>query len=121
MRLRLSVVGLALLAALSASGCGDGDKPRKDSDLPGAVLKIDRNPDPEVLAWAGCLETVTQCLEAGGQVKACTTAKACGADCVSALDRALVGATGRDAELDAFETVFIAQGAACRPAGKGGQ
>ena len=112
---RRSVAGLTLLALLAATGCGEPERPTNDRSLAGQVLEVNPAPDPRVMAWAGCLDTVTQCVQAGGQVRTCTTATACGADCVTALDRALVGASGREAELDAFETVFIDPGGVCRP------
>lgn len=106
---------LTVLAALPASGCGDGKKAVGHSDISARVLKIDPNPDPAVVKWAGCLDTVTSCVQAGGDVGACATAEACEARCVEALQTALKGASGREAQLDAFETVFIRPGAVCRP------
>lgn len=106
---------LLLFALLGAAGCGEADRPANDRSLSRQVLQVNPAPDPRVMAWAGCLDTVTQCMESGGQVRTCTTAGACGADCVTALDRALVGASGPEAELDAFESVFIDPGAVCRP------
>lgn len=112
---RRSIAALVLLALLAAAGCGQRDQPSNDRSLPGQVLQVNPDPDPRVMAWAGCLDTVTRCVEAGGQVRVCTTVTACGADCVTALDRALAGTSGREAELDAFESVFVAPGAVCRP------
>lgn len=112
---RRTAVALALLVPLLAGGCGD-DKAQPDHmSLPGEVLRVNPDPDPKVMAWAGCLDAVTQCLETGGTVRTCTTAASCGPRCVAALDRALEGASGREAELDAFEKVFVAPGAVCRP------
>ena len=102
-------------ALLVVAGCGEQDRATNDRSLSRQVLQVNPAPDPRVMAWAGCLDSVTQCMEAGGQVRTCTTVKACGADCVTALDRALVGASGLEAELDAFESVFINSGAVCRP------
>jgi hypothetical protein len=112
---RRPVAALGLLVGLIAAGCGD-DKAQPDHmSLPGEVLRVNPDPDPRVMAWAGCLDAVTQCLETGGAVRTCTTAASCGPRCVTALDRALEGASGREAELDAFEEVFVAPGAVCRP------
>lgn len=116
MDLRRSFVALALQSVLMAGGCGQGEPPSNDRNLPTRVLRVDPDPDPAVMAWAGCLDTVTRCIEGGGEVRGCATATACGAGCVTALDRALQGATTREAELDAFESVFISPGAVCRPA-----
>ncbi len=110
-----SFAALVLLAVIALGGCGESERPLNDRSLPGQILEVDPDPDPKVMAWAGCLDTVTQCVEAGGEVRTCTTVTACGADCVTALDRALAGANGREAELDAFESVFVAPGAVCRP------
>lgn len=107
-----------VLAVLAIAGCED--KVQSDHmSLPGEVFRVNPDPDPEVMAWAGCLDAVTQCLEGGGSVRSCTTATSCGAGCVTALERALEGASGREAELDAFESVFVAPGAVCRPVERG--
>jgi len=103
------------LALLVIAGCGD-DKVQPDHiNLPGEVFRVNPDPDPAVMAWAGCLDAVTQCIESGGTVRTCATATSCGPHCVAALEQALEGASGREAELDAFETVFVAAGAVCRP------
>lgn len=112
---RRPAVALVMLTVLVA-GCGDGERIASDRQLPAVVFEVDPDPDPKVVAWAGCLDQVTTCIDGGGTVRGCTTAEACGQDCVSALDRALVGAEGLEAELDAFESVFINPGAVCRAA-----
>jgi len=114
MRLAGPVLVLAILALLL--GCGK-PQPPGHGDLPAMVLERDPDPDPAVLAWAGCIQKVTGCLQSGGEIRACTTIEACGERCVGALGQALGGAVGREAELDAFERVFIRPGAICRPAG----
>lgn len=106
---------LALAAALLVAGCGAPERPPGHASLPAIALERDPNPDPAVVAWAGCLETVAACLEGGGQVRRCATVKACGSRCVNALNIALAGKSGREAELAAFESVFVNRGAVCRP------
>jgi|GEM_PF-6229896 len=113
---RILHAGMVLTALMALSGCGEPESHASDRDLPGLLLEPDPAPDPAVVAWAGCLDAVTGCIEAGGNVRTCTTTEACGAACVTALDRALVGADGVEAELDAFESVFVTPGAVCRPA-----
>ncbi|MBX3479362.1 MAG: hypothetical protein KF842_03110 [Caulobacter sp.] len=118
MKRRAAVLLLTALTGLAASGCGDGKKAVGHQDITAQVIQVDPNPDPAVVRWAGCLETVTRCVEAGGEVGACATPEACEPRCVTALNTALEGVSGREARLDAFETVFIRPGAVCRPVGK---
>ena len=106
--------GAVLMALIPVLGCSEPDRRSSDRDLPGIVFEVDPDPDPRIVAWAGCLDTVTSCMEGGGTVRTCTTAEACGAHCVAALDRALDGAAGIEAELDAFESVFVTPGGLCR-------
>ena len=109
-----------VLTVLAIAGCGDDRVQSDHMSLPGEVFRVNPDPDPEVMAWAGCLDAVTQCLEGGGTVRICTTAASCGPRCVTALEQALEGASGQEAELDAFETVFVAPGAVCRPVERAG-
>ncbi len=103
------------LAVLAIAGCGDDRVQPDHMSLPGEVFQVNPDPDPEVMSWAGCLDAVTQCLEGGGTVRTCTTEASCRPQCVAALERALEGASGREAELDAFESVFVVPDAVCRP------
>lgn len=112
MRLAVPVLVLAILALLL--GCGK-PQPPGHGDLSALVIERDPNPDPALIAWAGCIQTVTGCLQSGGEIRACATIQACGERCVGVLGQALDGAVGREAQLDAFERVFIRPGATCRP------
>lgn len=111
---------LAMVAVLVLSIFGSGiaaceDRPRNDRSLPSVMLEKDPDPDPEVIAWAQCLDAVTVCLDRGGELKTCASATACRAECVAELDRRLDPRADRAAQLDAFEAVFITPGAVCRP------
>jgi len=112
--IRIVYAGMVLTALTVLVGCSEPTPHASDRDLAGLMLEVDPDPDPKVVAWAGCLDQVKNCVEGGGKVRACTTAEACGPACVAALDRALVGAAGVEAELDAFESVFVTPGAVCR-------
>lgn len=114
-RRRLDAVVLIGLALLACAACKPSEPPGTDRSLTAAMLEVDPSPDPALVAWGGCLDAVTQCLEGGGEIRQCASAERCGADCAAALDRALVGASGREAQLDAFESVFINPDAVCRP------
>ena len=113
--MRLANPTVMAFAVMLLAACGQPE-PKGHGDLPAIMLERDPSPDPALVAWASCLQTVTACLDGGGEIRRCTTAEACGAQCVSALDGALNGAVGREAELDAFERVFVNPGAVCRPA-----
>ncbi|HRD45634.1 MAG TPA: hypothetical protein PLF78_04030 [Caulobacter sp.] len=116
--MRLASPMLMVLAVMLLAACGQPE-PKGHGDLPAMMLERDPSPDPALVAWANCLQTVTTCLDGGGEVRRCATAEACGANCVASLKGALTDARGRAEELDAFERVFINPGAVCRPsAGK---
>lgn len=107
--LALSILGSGLTA------CGDRDRPPNDRSLASAMLEVNPDPDPEVIAWARCLDAVTACLDRGGELKTCASPAVCRPECVAELDRRLDVQADQEAQLDAFEAVFIAPGATCRP------
>lgn len=113
--IRILQAGMVMTALMVLIGCSEPDRHSSDRELPGLMLEVDPDPDPKVVAWAGCLDQVKNCVESGGKVRACTTAEVCGPTCVAALDRALVDVDSVEAELDAFESVFVTPGAVCRP------
>ncbi len=117
--IRILHAGMVLTALMVLLGCSEPTPHASDRDLAGLLLEVDPDPDPKVVAWAGCLDRVKNCVDGGGKVRACTTAEACGPSCLAALDRALAGADDLEAELDAFESVFVTPGAVCRPSEPG--
>lgn len=104
---------LAVIVLLSA--CGRPEPMAGHGEMASLVFETNPDPDPEVMAWAGCLDTVMNCMDGGGELQACVTVDACGADCVGALAAQLAGVDDIEARLDVFESVFVSEDAVCRP------
>jgi len=81
----------------------------------GFTLRIDPNVDDAVAQWGDCVESMLVCLEAGSSARACVAAAECPEICKDLFDARAIGVSDEARLLDHFESVFIEEGAACRP------
>jgi hypothetical protein len=88
-----------------------------DPHAGGLRVMLDPLVDDPVAQWGDCVGEVVACLSEGGEPRPCVAgAGLCPSSCVALYDREAGAFADRDELLDAFERVFIDEGAPCAPA-----
>lgn len=79
------------------------------------IVLENQDVDDPVAQWDRCVREVSDCLVESGELSGCVAASACPQECIDAFD-AQPGASGDlEAQGQAFEAVFITEGARCVP------
>lgn len=89
-------------------------------------LQVQPKLDDEIAQWGDCLQSVASCLYAdraapNRDVKACVASAACPQSCKDRYVNAVGAETDVNKLLDAFEAVFVNQGAPCAARSTAGQ
>jgi len=84
-------------------------------------LYVQPDVDDAIAQWGDCLDSVTRCIEDRGltssNIVACVGESICPDTCKTTFSTEARGVSQVGAALDAFERVFINDGAACLPEG----
>jgi len=80
-------------------------------------LRLLVNPDVDdpIAQWGDCIESFTVCIDNGMDARSCSEGSVCPDECRAEYEGRLVGLSGLEAELRAFQAVYVDEGAPCLP------
>jgi len=83
----------------------------------GSAVEFQYNPkvDDAVAQWSDCIADVIACIDSDKALPNCVDTARCPTPCKTRFTEAATGAADTEAQLDAFEAVFIDESADCRP------
>jgi len=79
------------------------------------TLSYDPDVDDAIAQWGDCLESFRRCLVGGGLALACSEQSICPESCRADFESRIGGLTELPAQIEAFEAVYIDDGAPCLP------
>jgi hypothetical protein len=79
------------------------------------TLLVNPNVDDPVAQWGDCIDSFRLCIEKGTDARACSERSDCPESCRADYQDRIDGVNELEAQLEAFQAVFIDVGAPCLP------
>ena len=78
-------------------------------------LLVNPDIDDPIAQWGDCIESFTVCIDNGMDAQSCSEGSVCPEECRVEYEERLVGLSDLEAQLLAFQAVYIDEGARCVP------